>query len=79
VNVVATSTVQARPCIVDSINVFGCKCVVRDGTSTNAALMTLRGTTAQSAAVDFPRGARFTRGLHVTLTGSSASVTIAFR
>jgi len=81
-HVTATSTALARPAVVDAISVTAGKAVFRDGTSTTAAVYTLKATTAlagNSATVTFPTGLVFTNRIHVTVTGSSASVDLAIR
>jgi len=75
----ASSTVTQAPAVFDSVSVYGGKAVFHNGSSTTAAVLTVRGTTAQSGSVVFPRGLRFDAGWAVTITGTSALVTLALR
>jgi hypothetical protein len=78
-HVTATSTAFARPCVVEAIAVTKAIAVFRDGSSTTAAKLTVRSTAGATVTLPFPSGVAFTDRVHVTITGTSASVDIAYR
>jgi hypothetical protein len=78
-HVTATSTALARAAVVEAIACTKAIAVFRDGSSTTAAKLTIRSTAGATVPMAFPTGVAFNSGIHVTITGTSASVDIAYR